>query len=676
MKPITYAVQVSPPKEGESGVYRHPSVAKGNLLSELIYLDGVRVSTLHDNFMHGANINKGKNNCMGERIINKDGTAGAFKWITYKEAVDRLTNVASGLLHLPLCPLNKNDKMQKLGFFARNRLDWVICQQACHKAGIVVVPMYDTLGPDAAEYVVAQSELTTIVCGGKELDVVIAIRRKCPVLNFAIVLDPITPQQKKQSEELGLTILSLAHVEKIGSENLPKNGFPKIDPTSVATFCYTSGTTGDPKGAMETHRSILTDSAGASASGLLLLSSDVHLSYLPLAHMFEIIVQVAVFGNGGSIGFFQGDTLKLIDDLVALRPTVFPSVPRLYNRIYDKLIAGIEAKGGLAKWMFTTGYASKKYYLDTQNSQHHVLWDTLIFDKIKATVGLDRCRMMITGSAPLATHVMDFLRIVFGATVLEGYGQTECAAAATLTSPLDFTLGHVGGPVACNEIKLVDVPDMNYTAKDKPFPRGEVCFRGPNVFAGYYKMEDKTKEAIDSDGWLHSGDIGALLPNGAIKIIDRKKNIFKLAQGEYVAAEKIENVFLKSSIVAQSFVYGDSLQSSLVAIIVPDPETFPKWAKERNLPFEKGKLNNAATHKAVIQELDSIGKANGLQGFELVKAIYLEITPWTPDEKEAVLTPTFKLQRRKAQDRYQKEIDHMYSASVVAGLSGLKQSKL
>jgi len=185
---------------------------------------------------------------------------------------------------------------------------------------------------------------------------------------------------------------------------------------------------------------------------------------------------------------------------------------------------------------------------------------------------------MITGSAPISAPVKDFLRVVFGCTVVEGYGMTESSTAGAICHPEDLSNGHVGMPSPSVEVKLRDVAEMGYLANASP-PRGEICMRGPTIFAGYFKMPDKTAEALAPDGWLYTGDIGEWTPQGQLRIIDRKKNIFKLAQGEYVAAEKIENIISRCPLVAQAFVYGDGLQSWLVAIIVPDPEESLKWAQ-------------------------------------------------------------------------------------------------
>jgi len=391
------------------------------------------------------------------------------------------------------------------------------------------------------------------------------------------------------------------------------------------------------------------------------------LSYLPLPHVFERIVQMQLVLHGGRIGFFQGDPLKIVEDLCALRPTVFASVPRLLNRIHGKLLAGVQEAGGIKQTLFEKALNSKLGGL-ANGKLTHPIWDLLVFNAVKKKVGLDRVKCMITGSAPIAGEVLSFLRVVFGCPVLEGYGQTECGAAATLTWATDNSIGSVGAPLGVNDIRLMDVPDMNYLSSDRThgsggsqmpcLGRGEICFRGPNVFKGYYKMPEKTAEAIDEEGWLHSGDIGLWTVDGKLKIIDRKKNIFKLSQGEYVAAEKIENINVGSPFIMQNFVYGDSMQDCLVAICVLDPDYIERWSKENKVSGSIEELaKSAKLNDAVMADIKRLHIANKLNGFELVKAVHLEPVQWTPED---VLTPTFKLKRQPVQVKYQAEIDAMY----------------
>jgi len=387
-------------------------------------------------------------------------------------------------------------------------------------------------------------------------------------------------------------------------------------------------------------------------------NKSVHISYLPLAHIFERAIHQLMAFLGSRIGFYQGDTLKLFDDISELRPTFFVSVPRLFNRIYDKVWAGVKAKGGIASLLFKTAFNQKKAGLASGKISHW-LWDFLVFKNVQKKLG-GRVKFLFTGSAPISADVIDFLRICFSCDVIEGYGQTETTAGVTVTWSGETSSGHIGSPLPCCEVKLVDVPSMNYTSDDKPNPRGEICVRGNQIFSEYYKLPDKTAETKDADGWCHSGDIGMWDERGRLVIIDRVKNIFKLAQGEYVAPEKIENVYTKHDLVAQAFVYGDSLQASVVGVIVPDEETFVPWAKQ--LGYEKPfaeLCQDEELKKKFLSVLAAHGKSNDLKGFENIRALFLESTLFSVEND--LFTPTFKLKRHDAMKKYRSQIDDMYA---------------
>jgi len=399
-------------------------------------------------------------------------------------------------------------------------------------------------------------------------------------------------------------------------------------------------------------------------AGVSMLPTDSHISFLPLAHMFERIAQANNYANGVAVGFSRGNPLLLVPDIQELKPTVFVGVPRLYNRLYDKINAGINTSGSVKKLLFQTAYNAKKGNLVDHGSVDHRVWDKVVFAKIRAQLG-GRVRLFVTGSAPIAVPVLQFLRICFSCNVVEGYGQTEASAACSLTNRQDVNAsGHVGSPLACNEIKLVDVPEMNYrstdTVKGVPYPRGEVWVRGANVFSGYYKDPANTTEALTQDNWLRTGDIGLWTPENNLKIIDRKKNIFKLSQGEYIAPEKIENVYVGNRFIAQIFVYGDSLQSTLVAIVVPDEEELKTWAKQNKIEFSdfKSLVNHHAVEPMLSSEMQATGVKGQLRGFEHVKAIH--VTHELFSIENGILTPTMKLKRNEAKKRYQSEIDTLY----------------
>ncbi|KAG9479865.1 hypothetical protein GDO78_011739 [Eleutherodactylus coqui] len=417
---------------------------------------------------------------------------------------------------------------------------------------------------------------------------------------------------------------------------------------------------GNPKGAMLTHKNIVSNMAAflkVTESLLTLNASDIHVSYLPLAHMFERLVQCVVLCHGARIGFFQGDIRLLMDDLKVLQPTIFPVVPRLLNRMFDRIFG--QANTTIKRWLLEFASKRKEAELRSGIIRKDSLWDKLIFQKVQDSLG-GKVRLMITGAAPVSPTVLTFLRAALGCQFYEGYGQTECTAGCSLTIPGDWTAGHVGAPMPCNYVKLVDVEDMNYFAAKG---EGEVCVKGSNVFQGYLKDDEKTAEALDKDGWLHTGDVGKWLPNGTLKIIDRKKHIFKLAQGEYIAPEKIENIYTRSEAVVQVFVHGESLQAFLVGIVVPDPDNVLNWAKKRKFAGTCEELcKNTDFKNAVLEDLLRLGKEAGLKTFEQVKDIVLH--PELFSIQNGLLTPTLKAKRPELRKYFQAQIEELYANKV------------
>ena len=399
------------------------------------------------------------------------------------------------------------------------------------------------------------------------------------ILNL-VSFDKFEEDVRADAKDAGIKLYHINEVRDAGRKANEKEKIVFKEPTAdtVYMFCYTSGTTGDPKAAMLTHKNLLAAATSCKYGGIDVTPEDCYISYLPLAHSFEQCLFVMALIRGIKIGFFAGDVLKLAEDCEVLRPTLFPSVPRLFCRIYDKITSRLKELTGMKAYLANRAISSKLYYLEHQATYNYRFYDMAVCKKFRAILG-GRVRLMVTGSAPIATDVINFLKVCFCCPILEGYGQTESSAASCITLPNDPRAGHVGGPLPCLKIRLRDLPDMEYTSNDTPYPRGEICFKGPSIFDGYFKNEEKTKEALH-DGWLWSGDVGVVLPNGCIRIVDRAKNIFKLAQGEYIAPEKLENVYIQSPYIQQIFVHGESLESYLVSIIVPDFHEITKWAKQ------------------------------------------------------------------------------------------------
>mmetsp|Transcript_61841 Transcript_61841/g.182595 ORF Transcript_61841/g.182595 Transcript_61841/m.182595 type:complete len:570 (-) Transcript_61841:600-2309(-) len=478
--------------------------------------------------------------CLGFRAVSTSGYATPFVYSSYTECVARVNALAAGLDAMELCP-KTDDDLVLLGIYMKNCMEWTLSEHSIYCLGGATVPLYDTLGPTTVEFVLNQTNMPCVVCTRAELKHLCEAKQtgSCHSFRTAILVDGVIPEAAKMAKAAGLDVVSFAKVEAVGAQIVTKRPGHKHSPPSgkdIATFCYTSGTTGNPKGALITHENFLSAVAGMQG-GLKAHPFDRHLSYLPLPHIFERVVQAQMLHAGASIGFFRGDPTLLIEDIQACRPTVLPVAPRVLNKVHDKVVAGISAAGGMKKKIFDSALAAKAEGLQ-RGHLTHPLYDRLIFNKLKKALGMDHIRFMVSGSAPLSNKVMTFFRCMLGVPVVEGYGQTEGTAAATIGAQDDIaTVGHVGGPVDCCEVVLVDVPEMGYLHTDTSHQglacrgRGEIWIRGPHVFKGYYKDEAKTKEAINDEGWLMSGDVGLWTLEGTLAIIDRKKNIFKLAQG-------------------------------------------------------------------------------------------------------------------------------------------------
>ncbi|KAG0347950.1 Long chain acyl-CoA synthetase 7 peroxisomal [Podila humilis] len=615
---------------------------------------GATITTLYENFLEGVQRSGGQP-FLGHRPI-VDGVPQNYEWQSYPEVQERVKNFGAGLSGLGLAP------KCNFGIFAINRPEWTMSELCGYHYNYTTVPLYDTLGVAAIEFIVNQTEMETIIASPDKAQIILNLKSSLPTVKNVVVMGEVNEHLLNEGKELKINVVSWTDVENNGKANPIEAVHPM--PEDVATICYTSGTTGTPKGAILTHKNFIAPIGSLhmmARHGKFFIPStaDTHVSYLPLAHVFERLCQAVMISGAARVGYYQGDTLKLLDDVAVLQPTIFASVPRLFNRIYDKVLAGVKAKGGVAAFLFNRAYVAKKANL-RKGILTHAVWDKLVFGAIRARLG-GNVKHIVSGSAPISPDVMDFLRICFSADVYEGYGQTEQAAGLSMSYRGDLTPGQVGPPQLCIEVKLKDLPAMNYTSQDKPYARGEVMLRGNSVFSGYYKAPKQTAETLDADGWASTGDVGQWDAQGRLVIIDRVKNIFKLAQGEYIAPEKIEAVLAKHYLVSQVYVHGDSLQATLVGIVIPDPETLKLWANENghgNKSYEE--LCREPKVKTTLQnELSVFGKESDLKGFEILKNIYIHHDQFTIEND--LLTPTFKLKRHQAKDKFQAEIDRMYA---------------
>lgn len=474
------------------------------------------------------------------------------------------------------------------------------------------------------------------------------------------------------ASDVGISIHYIGDVEAIGAAapSLPMNP-PK--PEDIITINYTSGTTGNPKGVVLTHANAVAASSTARVTTET-LPNDVLCSYLPLAHIYQRVAEHGCLFSGSAIGYFHGDILGLVDDMKLLRPTGFNSVPRLYNRFGSALKANtVDApgfKGAVGRHVINGKLAAMKLP-PGQASNKHSIYDRIYTPKITSAFGLQRARSMVTGSAPIDPSLQQFLRACFGNDFIQGYGLTETYAVSLAQFSTDLSSGNCGAVAPSMEACLESVHDMEYLVTDSPNPRGELLLRGNTLFREYYKNEAETSKAVDSDGWFHTGDIAEIDSMGRFKIIDRKKNVLKLAQGEYVSPERIENVYLANcSLLAMAYVHGDSTQAFLVSIFGVDPVNFAPFASNvlkkkieaTDLDAVRAAAKDNRVRKAVIKELDKIGKKSKFNAYERVRACHLEIEPFSIANE--LLTPTLKLKRPQTAKKFRAEIDRMYEEAL------------
>uniref|UniRef100_A0A7M4EWM2 Arachidonate--CoA ligase n=1 Tax=Crocodylus porosus TaxID=8502 RepID=A0A7M4EWM2_CROPO len=649
-KPIMPPVDLNKQSIGIEGAARRSAILPDNKLLCYIYEDA---KTLYEAFQRGLHAS-GNGPCLGYRKPKQP-----YQWLTYKQVSERAEYLGSGLLQKGC----KSSPDQFVGIFAQNRPE--VTSFSCYSKHFMAINTDLKIGTNLKYWVVwvsSAADLTTVICDKSERAQVLldnCEQGKTPGLKTIILMDLFDNELKERGAKMGVEILLQQEVEELGKNNWQKPKPPK--PEDLCIICFTSGTTGTFFGAGgggECPCRFLNTLAFLHARKRVveckdITESDISISYLPLAHMFERVVQTVLYTSGAKVGFFQGDIKLLTDDMKALKPTLFPVVPRLLNRVYDKIQSG--ARGSLKKLLLAAAVAAKTAELKQGIIRNNSIWDKLIFKKVQETMG-GQVRLVVTGAAPISPTVMIFLRAALGCQIFEAYGQTECAAGSTVSNPGDWTTGHVGAPLACNIIKLEDVEEMNYYSANN---EGEVCIKGPNVFRGYLKDPEKTAEALDKDGWLHTGDIGKWMPNGTLKIIDRKKNIFKLAQGEYVAPERIENIYIRSSPVSQVFVHGESLRVSL-GIVIPDPETLEGFARKLGIKGSYEEIcKNLEVKNAILEDMVKLGKEAGLKSFEQVKDIYIH--PEALTIENGFLTPTLKAKRAELTKYFKPQIEDLYA---------------
>lgn len=577
--------------------------------------------------------NRARGDCFSYR-----GARGRYVDVSSREAWDRVQALR---LALAAMGVTRGDRVALL---SENRLEWALMDLAVLGLGAVDVPIYPTLLPETIAWILGDCQpCVVIVSGAHQAEKIAAVRAQLPFVRHVISFDPVDLPGAVTFGEL---------LER-GRQLRSRGGEPPpaaVAGTDLASIIYTSGTTGRPKGVMLSHWNFVSNVLAAS-SIVPLGTGDRCLSFLPLSHVLERMAGFYLtLYNGVGIAYAEGiDTVP--QDMLAVRPTIVVSVPRLYEKIYARVLAAALAGPAVRKHLFFWAKRQGERYGRLRREGKPVHWwartkfqvaDRLVFNKLRERTG-GRLRFFVSGGAPLATDINEFFYAA-GMIILEGYGLTESSPVLSVNTLERFRIGSVGPPLGDTEIRI---------GAD-----GEILARGPQIMLGYYNNPEATREAVDPDGWLHTGDIGHVDADGFVYITDRKKDLIVTAGGKNVAPQPIENAFKHNRYISQVVVIGDR-RPYLACLLVPNFENLVKYANRRKIAFTD--ISGLVKHPAIVAMYDrQLARVNaGLAGFEQVKRCVILDHDFTLEDGE--LTPTMKVKRRVVAQKYQAQIDAMYA---------------
>jgi long-chain acyl-CoA synthetase len=576
----------------------------------------------------------------GKPAAMRAKVGGVWQTLTHRELAERVQAVAIGLRELGIKPGDR------VSILSETRPEWAIVDYACLCAQAADVPIYPTLTTKQTEYILNDSGATAVFCSSAEqVAKTLEIQPHLPTLKHVIVFDAAAQKPGV------MTLTELEAKGRAAASRYPRyrDEALAVSPDALATLIYTSGTTGDPKGVILTHNNIWSN-VQSSIDVLPLSESDECLAMLPLSHVYERMVDYTLMQAGVTINYAESFD-KVAQNLGEVRPTIVLSVPRLYEKVYARVLENALSGSGLKRaiffWAKRVGDEWATLKLDQQPIPFgvgfkHRIADRLVFAKLRARTG-GRIKFFISGSAPLSPEIAKFF---FSASlpILEGYGLTETSPVLTLNPHTHPKIGTVGPTVPEVQLKI---------ASD-----GEILAKGPNVMQGYYNKPDATREAIDTEGWFHTGDIGEIDADGYLKITDRKKDLIKTAGGKFVAPQPIENQVKLNKFVANAVLLGDKRKFPII-LVVPNYDALEPWAKAGGLTSDgRGALIRLP---AVQQKMEHevLGMLSELAKFEVPKRVVLLEQDFTIESGE--LTPTLKVKRRVVEKRYADLIDKTYA---------------
>ena len=566
--------------------------------------------------------------------VNRDGVLAET---SYRELGAIAREIAGGFMGLGIEP---GDRVAVL---AETRPEWTLTDFGVTCTGATLVPIYQTNAPEECRYVLEHSGARAVVCENKEqLAKIESIRSQLPALEFIVALEDASEHSMSMADlrRLGLTV----DRDELGARARA------IEPNDLATIIYTSGTTGPPKGCMVTH--------GNWTSTIRMYEERLDLNmgqeiviflFLPLAHALARIIQFVSLDVGGTLAYWSGSATRLLEDIAATQPTHVPAVPRVFEKIHTKAAGEVEENGSVLKReifhrAIATGHRGRELEREGRDGGplfwlQRTLADQLVLSKVRALFG-PKIQLALTGAAPIAPEIIQFLDDC-GVLVVEGYGMTESCAAATLNTPDEFKIGTVGRPLPEMEVRI---------ASD-----GEILMRGPNVFEGYFKNEAATQETL-VDGWLHTGDLGAIDDDGYLRVTGRKKELIITSSGKNISPANIETLLRETRWISQAAVYGDN-RSYLVALVSLDPDELEALAAKCGVPADPATMAADERVRAEIQlEVDSVNarlaRIEQIKRFDILEHDMTQLT--------GELTPTLKLKRAFVYERYAERFAALY----------------
>ena len=557
-----------------------------------------------------------------------------------------------------------------IGIFAKNCTEWVVSDLGCQMDSITTATLYATLGQNAFKFICDQTKIKTVMVSPDLVKMLCDLKVKFNLeqLSNAILFDMTTNcDSKKELENLrnaGFNAYSFTDDFLKENDNVKESDLNISKPDTIMTICYTSGTTGDPKGVMLSQRNLISVLETVIRDGDIPVDENgAHISFLPLAHIFERMVISGFIGVAGKVGFISGSVrTTLMDDIKIFGPTLLFTVPRVLQTIRNKVFEGFNKLGGWKKKLAYKAYQTKLDNFHKYGIMTHAIYDILVFKKIKEMFG-NRIRTVLCASAPLRKELADDFKVFLGVPVVEGLGMTELSGSPFCSNFNDWNNFTAGGINGGAKMILKSVPDLGYSIDDVidgiNCPAGEMCIKGPVVFHGYYKNDEENEKSFDENGYFHTGDIGRLFPNygNGLRIVDRVKEIFKLSQGEYIIPAKLESVYSSSIYVQQIMIYGNSTMNNIIAIVVPDKK---ECAKALDISIEDlvKDEENPKLIELFVKDFERLALEASFNGLEKAKYVLVFFEGFTIDNN--CLTPTMKIVRKKVELTLKERIDKLY----------------